>query len=190
MTLYDDDEHIFQQRRGLQGPEIDISRTKYRPKPQVYRKFDGGWWTPPPMATLEPDAPRLASQLKLSAAEFSRESIRAVIAAAAEAEAAATKAAAEAEAEALAKAEAKAAAKTSKAARHEASKGEHSRRKKQKLSKKPLTEEEREAAKEKRLLKLVGAVVVKCMSKHSSAMDHDQFKKHAKEVLIRIFGHA
>ncbi|KAH9920885.1 SET domain-containing protein [Epithele typhae] len=43
-------------------------------------------------------------------------------------------------------------------------------------------EEEREANKEKRLLKLVGAVVVKCMSKHKDKMDHEQFKKHAKEL--------
>ncbi|KAG6868781.1 hypothetical protein C0993_010708 [Termitomyces sp. T159_Od127] len=181
VTLYDDEEFIFQQRRGLQDPEIDISRTKYRPKPQVRRKFDEGPWTPPSLFTVEPSMPRPASQLKLSA-EFSRESIRAVIAAAAEAEAAAAKAAAEAETEALAKAETKAVAKAARAARHEASKGEHSHRKKQKLSKKPHTEEEREAMKEKRMLKLVGAVVVKCMSKHSSTMDHDQFKKHAKEL--------
>ena len=44
------------------------------------------------------------------------------------------------------------------------------------------TVEEREARREKRLLKLVGAVVVKCMSKHQKRMDHDAFKKHAKEV--------
>lgn len=37
-------------------------------------------------------------------------------------------------------------------------------------------------AKEKRLVKLVGAVVVNCMSKYSKSMDHDEFKKHAKEV--------
>jgi hypothetical protein len=37
--------------------------------------------------------------------------------------------------------------------------------------------------KEKRLLKLVGAVVVKCMSKYQSQMDHEVFKKHAKEVM-------
>ncbi|OCH90860.1 SET domain-containing protein [Obba rivulosa] len=42
--------------------------------------------------------------------------------------------------------------------------------------------EEKEANKEKRLLKLVGAVVVKCMSKYQRQMDHDTFKKHAKEL--------
>ena len=35
---------------------------------------------------------------------------------------------------------------------------------------------------EKRLLKLVGAVVVKTMSKYRGRMDVDTFKKHAKEV--------
>lgn len=53
-------------------------------------------------------------------------------------------------------------------------------------SKKQLTKEEkeaaREAAKEKKLLKLVGAVVVKCMSKYQKQMEHDVFKKHAKDV--------
>ncbi|KAG6879645.1 hypothetical protein C0992_000280 [Termitomyces sp. T32_za158] len=173
VTLYDDEEFIFQQRRRLHDREIDISRTKYRPRPKVHRRSDFGG-SSRPVLILEPYPP--------PPDPFSRESIRAVIAAAAEAEAAAAKAAAEAETEALAKAEAKAAAKATRAARHEASKGEHSYRKKQKLSKKPLTEEEKEAMKEKRMLKLVGAVVVKCMSKHSSALDHDQFKKHAKEL--------
>lgn len=49
--------------------------------------------------------------------------------------------------------------------------------------KKPvLSKEEKEANKEKRLLKLIGAVVVKVMSKHRDQMDHEQFKKYAKEV--------
>lgn len=50
--------------------------------------------------------------------------------------------------------------------------------------KKPQTKEEKEANKEKRLQKLVGSVVVKCMSKYQKQMDHTQFKKHAKEVGI------
>ena len=40
----------------------------------------------------------------------------------------------------------------------------------------------REDSREKRLLKLVGAVVVKTMSKYRTRMDIDTFKKHAKEV--------
>lgn len=53
--------------------------------------------------------------------------------------------------------------------------------------KRPQTKEEKEAKeanKEKRLLKLVGSVVVKCMSKHQKQMDTAQFKKHAKEVRV------
>lgn len=50
--------------------------------------------------------------------------------------------------------------------------------------KKSQTKEEKEANKEKRLMKLVGSVVVKCMSKYQKQMDTAQFKKHAKEVGI------
>ena len=81
------------------------------------------------------------------------------------------KAAALEEANAIAEAKAKADAAAQKAAR-----------KKEKSTKISLTPEEQEANKEKRLLKLIGAVVVKCMSKHSKSFDHDAFKKHAKEV--------
>lgn len=59
--------------------------------------------------------------------------------------------------------------------------------KKPKALKKPQSKEEREANKEKRLLKLVGAVVVKCMSKYSSKLDNDVFKKYAKEVRLVFF---
>lgn len=44
------------------------------------------------------------------------------------------------------------------------------------------SKEEKEALKEKRLMKLVGAVVVKCLSKYQKQMDHDTFKEHAKHV--------
>ncbi|KAJ6578858.1 histone methyltransferase [Mycena vulgaris] len=44
------------------------------------------------------------------------------------------------------------------------------------------TAEEKEANKEKRLQKLVGAVVVKCMSKYGKSLERDTFKKHAKEL--------
>jgi SRI (Set2 Rpb1 interacting) domain len=53
---------------------------------------------------------------------------------------------------------------------------------KKKASSSKKSKEEKEANKEKRLLKLVGAVVVKCMSKYASKMDNDVFKKYAKEV--------
>lgn len=41
-----------------------------------------------------------------------------------------------------------------------------------------------EVLKEKRMTKLVGQVVVKCMSSHAKSMDHDTFKNYAKEVRI------
>lgn len=96
--------------------------------------------------------------------QLHQKSVREIIASAAEA------AAAE-EAAVIAEAKAKADAAAEKAAR-----------KKDKSSKKSLTLEEYEANKEKRLKKLIGAVVVKHMSKHSKSFDHDAFKKHAKEV--------
>ncbi|KAG6331704.1 hypothetical protein ID866_7384 [Astraeus odoratus] len=54
--------------------------------------------------------------------------------------------------------------------------------KKKKSPRKHQTKEEKEANKEKRLLKLIGGVVVKCMSKYAKQLDHDQFKKYAKEL--------
>ena len=66
--------------------------------------------------------------------------------------------------------------------------GHSSHRKKSSSSKsKKLSKEEREANKEKRLLKLIGAVVVKCMSKYKDQMDHDLFKKYAKEVRCSLY---
>lgn len=61
------------------------------------------------------------------------------------------------------------------------------RRKERAALKKTLTPEEKEKNKEKRLMKLVGAVVVKCMSKYSKQFDRDMFKQHAKEVRIVTF---
>ncbi|KAG5637082.1 hypothetical protein H0H81_005815 [Sphagnurus paluster] len=114
-------------------------------------------------------------------AGFSKESILAVIAAAKEAEEEAAKEAAALAAAAAEKEEAEAAEALARAERKAAA-AANGNRKKPKVPKKVVTEEEKEANKEKRLLKLVGAVVVKCMSKHSKAMDHDTFKKHAKEL--------
>ncbi|KAF8064009.1 histone methyltransferase [Lyophyllum atratum] len=124
--------------------------------------------------TIDSPPPERAPYKPLPRHEFSRESIQAVIAAAAEAKAAEAAAAEAAAVEAAAAALVKAEARAARAA--------NSHRKKTKPPKKELTQEEKEAGKEKRLLKLVGAVVVKSMSKHSKAMDHDSFKKHAKEL--------
>ncbi|KAL4077501.1 hypothetical protein J3A83DRAFT_4356538 [Scleroderma citrinum] len=55
-------------------------------------------------------------------------------------------------------------------------------KKKSKPPRKHQSKEEKDANKEKRLLKLIGGVVVKCMSKYAKQLDHDQFKKYAKEL--------
>ncbi|PFH46282.1 hypothetical protein AMATHDRAFT_8013 [Amanita thiersii Skay4041] len=55
-------------------------------------------------------------------------------------------------------------------------------KRKLKQPKKQQTPEEKEANKEKRLLKLIGAVVVKCMSKYAKSLNRELFKKYAKEL--------
>ncbi|KAJ7160997.1 hypothetical protein C8R46DRAFT_357675 [Mycena filopes] len=75
---------------------------------------------------------------------------------------------------------AEAAAAAAAEAAKKASSREHKR--KNRPPKKTQTTEEKEANKEKRLLKLVGAVVVKCMSKYGKSLERDAFKKHAKEL--------
>lgn len=106
-------------------------------------------------------------ELKARAKQIEKESIKAIIALATE-DAAAKEAAAAAAAE---EAKAQAAAAAEKAARR-----------KERGQKKSSSSEDKEANKEKRLLKLVGAIVVKCMSKHSKSFDKDAFKSYAKEV--------
>ena len=118
-------------------------------------------WGPRP---LQP-APQPPSHFFVQSTETfqqRRESIQAIIEQAAAAEVAAAEAAAAAAAAEKEKAEAKGA------------------RKRVKSSKK--TPEEKEASKEKRLHKLVGAIVVKCMSKYAKTLNRELFKKYAKEV--------
>ncbi|KAL5520449.1 hypothetical protein ACEPAG_9673 [Sanghuangporus baumii] len=57
---------------------------------------------------------------------------------------------------------------------------------KEKAHKRNMTPEEKESLKEKRLQKLVGQIVVKCLSKHKDQLDHDTFKKKAKELTCII----
>jgi hypothetical protein len=67
---------------------------------------------------------------------------------------------------------------------------EKKQEKKEKEKKKPsLNKEEKEALREKKLKKMVGAVVVKTMGRYQKYMDHDQFKKYAKEVR-RLYLHS
>ncbi|PPQ98680.1 hypothetical protein CVT24_003307 [Panaeolus cyanescens] len=129
----------------------------------------------PPQPPVQSLAEQRAAQAALAEAHNkyaeeqrqAKQNIKDVIAAAAEAaaqeEAAAAQAAAESKAAAAAEAE--------KAARR-----------KERSAKKHLSPEEKEARKEKRLMKLVGDVVVKYMSKHASSLDHDSFKKYAREL--------
>lgn len=99
-----------------------------------------------------------------------KEAVEAVIAAARATAIATAMQRAEEEAKELAKAEAK------------VKQIEKRRAKKDKEKKPSLSKEEKEALKEKKLKKMVGAVIVKTMSKYQKHMDHDQFKKYAKEV--------
>ncbi|WWD19848.1 hypothetical protein CI109_104315 [Kwoniella shandongensis] len=58
---------------------------------------------------------------------------------------------------------------------------EDDRRKRQKRSHDPFSIEEENEKKEKRLTKLVGDVVVRAMSKYKEQMEHDTFKRYARE---------
>jgi len=83
-----------------------------------------------------------------------------------------------------AKAAEEAASRAERKAEEERVVAEASRKKEKEkeCKRKKLTSEEKEANKEKRLTKLVGAVVVKSMSKYAKGIDREGFKKHAKEV--------
>lgn len=94
-------------------------------------------------------------------------------------------------AEAESKAEAEAKAEEERRQRKERAKAEGSsgngkkrHRDREKAKKERRTEKDanKEVLKEKRLMKLISPIVVKSMSKHASALGHDRFKRHAKEV--------
>jgi hypothetical protein len=100
---------------------------------------------------------------------------------------------AKAEADAKAEEERKAAEATEAAAKAkerqeriekwEKKKAEKAEKEDKKKKKAPaLSAEEKEKLKEKRLLKLIGAVVVKCMTKYAKGLSKEMFKKYAKEV--------
>jgi len=86
----------------------------------------------------------------------------------------------------MCQAEEAAVASTATQAKFKAAK-DKARRRKGKAETKALGKaEDKDANKEKglmkRLTKLVGAAVVECMLKHSKLFDRDSFKKHAKNV--------
>ncbi|KAF9553862.1 SET domain-containing protein [Agrocybe pediades] len=168
-----------------------VSNLIYQPPPEAPRKrhrlLDGetSERKPPPtpkttllVSPAEHRAWLRAQEMRSEEQRKQKESIKAIIALAAEdaaakeAEAAAAAAAAEAEAKAQAEAAAEKAARRKERAL-----------KKEKTS---LSAEEKEANKEKRLLKLVGAIVVKCMSKHAKSFDKETFKSYAKQLTQTI----
>ena len=82
-----------------------------------------------------------------------------------------------------AEAAAKAKARQEKIEKWEKKKAEKVEKEDKKKKKAPvLSAEEKEKLKEKRLLKLIGAVVVKCMTKYAKGLSKEMFKKYAKEV--------
>lgn len=155
--------------------EQDRARVRVRPSPS--HPLLSPFWRTRPTPTPEqhppiPTAEQLASRFEANRLyhierQSKKDSIQAIIDSAA-------KAAAEEEA-AIAAAAAAEKAKAISAA-------EKAARRKERSQKKSSSSEDKEANKEKRLLKLVGAVVVKSMSKYSKSFDHDSFKKQAKEV--------
>lgn len=112
----------------------------------------------------------------------SKEELAAIVARATEAAEAARAAEAKAATEAAEVEERKRLAKQRKRERAERKEKEQNRLK-QKNSVKPSSSQgEKAVDKDKRLVKLVGEVVVKYMSHYKDQMSHDVFKKHAKEV--------
>ncbi|KAF9526023.1 hypothetical protein CPB83DRAFT_771030 [Crepidotus variabilis] len=78
--------------------------------------------------------------------------------------------------------EAAAAAVAEATAKEQAALEKAAKRKEKAARKAAMTPQQREALKEKRLLKLIGAVVVKCMSKYAKSLDKDNFKKYAQQL--------
>ncbi|KAI0354309.1 SET domain-containing protein [Trametes cingulata] len=160
----DDERPLKRSRPEDEFPEFKLpSEQRERPRPKS-PKYDQA----PAVYEIVPDP--YQQMLARRAAEARRQQdVAAIIAAAAAA----------AEAAAAAK-------KPAPEPQPGSSSGHRSHRKKHSSKHKKLTQEEKEANKEKRLLKLIGAVVVKCMSKYKDQMDHDLFKKYAKELTHTI----
>lgn len=113
----------------------------------------------------------------------SKEELAAIVARATEVADAARVAEAKAAADAAEAEEKKRLAKQRRKERAERKEREHNRQKgKNASSDQPSSHGEKVVDKEKRLVKLVGEVVVKYMSRYKDQMSHDVFKKHAKEV--------
>ncbi|KAK7688537.1 hypothetical protein QCA50_008075 [Cerrena zonata] len=160
VVLYRDEEDARpnKRRRSISpGPQLSI-------KPL-------GFTAPPKIRETWREIPGHGITIKRQPEPSHKDVVAAVIAAAAAAkEQAALKAAADAE-------------RMEKAKQEKESKKQLA---KEKASLAKQAREGKQLLKEKRLLKLVGAVVVKCMSKYQKQMDHDTFKKYAKELTQTI----
>ncbi|KAJ8075139.1 histone methyltransferase set2 [Marasmius tenuissimus] len=165
-----------------------------------YRRPRSSFRPPPPPLPPTPASPPViglsAIEQHIEKQKQQNAAVNSLIAAVAEERAAAEAAAAEQARLAAARAEADALIQSS---RNGSSEPVHSSKKKDrgkekekskdktKDKKKPSqSEAEREANKEKRLQKLVGAIVVKCMSKYAKDIEHELFKKYAKELTEKI----
>ncbi|KAF9264474.1 hypothetical protein L218DRAFT_862694 [Marasmius fiardii PR-910] len=137
---------------------------------------------PPPRPRPRPPSPMIVTSIpeRLEKHQKEKAAIDNLIAAVAEEQAAAEAAAAATKLEA-----AKAEAEAMKRSKSEAS-GSKRREKEREKKKSSQTDVEKEANKEKRLQKLVGAIVVKSMSKYAQNIEHDLFKKYAKELTEKI----
>lgn len=168
IVLYrDEEDERPNKRRRSESPQLVLKPLDY---PTWQPQPDRPTPRPPP-----PPPPQIKAPVSDRFEQPTKDAIAAVIAAAAaEREKAALEAAAEAE-------------------RLEKAKQEKEAKKllaKKKASEAKQAREGKQVLKEKRLLKLVGAVVVKCMSKYQKQMDHDTFKKYAKEVTYRLYAKA
>jgi hypothetical protein len=128
-----------------------------------------------PLTLQEQNERDVLQQVRLARLERTKAEAAAIIAAAAAAQKAAEERALEA-----------AAAAAEEQSREEERQAERERRRRERKEREEKRSQSgqhgREDEREKRLLKLVGAVVVKTMSKYRTRMDVDTFKKHAKEV--------
>lgn len=158
-----------QKRPRAEEPE-DIPAFKYTATPVVAPKVNNEKReVSSPVFTL----PRsMASKMQLAA----------IVARATEAADAAREAEAKAAADAEEAAEKKRLAKQRRKERVEKKEKEREKSKQKKGSEKPSSSTSKPVDKDKQLVKLVGEVVVKYMSHYKDQMEHDTFKKHAKEV--------
>ncbi|TFK48255.1 hypothetical protein OE88DRAFT_1762721 [Heliocybe sulcata] len=169
MVVYEPEEELRPSKRSrldeFENIKLDIKPLGRRAAPSTSAVI----YAPVTLSTvIRSPVKWTAPQPREAAVRSEQDKLAAIIAAAA--------AESKAVAEQIAKEKAEAAAAAEESAKKKSSSRSHSH------SHKKQSKEEKEAMKEKRLQKLVGAIVVKCMSKYSKQIDHDLFKKHAKEL--------